>query len=328
VLLGIQREYPLFNIGKVRETYDMGGGQLLVITTDRISMFDRVMPAVIPGKGIVLCQISNMLMQKFSDIIPNHLIETNVDNFPKKLSPWKEVLRDRAVIVKKLKMPPIEGIVRGFIGGSVWNDYQNNKHVGKYKLPTGMKLWEKLNPPVFTPSTKEMESGKHDQNISCAVARNLFINSGFGFAAYDLYEKKALELFVALCGYAASRGIVMLDTKFEIGFIDGNHVILGDELGTPDSSRYVDQEVYRTAFNNGVNPISMGRQSMKNYVGSLAAAHGIGAGDPRFKIPKLPTKIILETAASYLDAFVRLGGEEFNPRATDWVRQAVYDYGK
>lgn len=321
--------FELMHKGKVRETYSLGkekSGQenYLIVTTDRISVFDFVLSNPIPGKGIVLSQISNMLMRMFGNIVPNHLIETNVENFPQRLAPWKNVLRNRAVIVKKLHMLPVEDIVRGNLGGSVWKDYLAGKPVGGHALAPGMKLWQKLPQPIYTPSTKA-EAGAHDENITRDSAQDILKNDfGFDDAMVAFHEATALNLFAGIRDYAAACGVAMLDTKFEFGLdaLSGE-LTLGDECGTPDSSRYSTKEAYDVAFAAGKNPDSLDKQPVRDYMEAQEKAGLWNKSDMNSVPPALPNEKILETAERYAKAFFAMGAETFNPGAAKQLEQIM-----
>ncbi|MFT3959460.1 MAG: phosphoribosylaminoimidazolesuccinocarboxamide synthase [Desulfovibrio sp.] len=230
--------YPLLSRGKVRDIYDVDEKTLLIVTTDRMSAFDVIMNEPIPYKGVILNQITLFWMEKFKDIIPNHLIESDVNRFPAALAPWKDELEGRAVIVRKAKPLPVECIVRGYITGSGWKDYKATGTLCGYKLPANLRESDKLEPALFTPSTKA-ELGQHDENISVAQAAELL-----GAETAAQVERTTLAIYEAGRTYAAGRGIIVADTKFEFGFIDGKlHLI--DEVLTPDSSRFWPADQYQ-----------------------------------------------------------------------------------
>ena len=230
--------YPLLSRGKVRDIYDVDEKTLLIVTTDRMSAFDVILNEPIPYKGVILNQITLFWMEKFKDIIPNHLIESDVNRFPAALAPWKDELEGRAVIVRKAKPLPVECIVRGYITGSGWKDYKATGTLCGYKLPANLRESDKLEPALFTPSTKA-ELGQHDENISVAQAAELL-----GAETAAQVERTTLAIYEAGRTYAAGRGIIVADTKFEFGFIDGKlHLI--DEVLTPDSSRFWPADQYQ-----------------------------------------------------------------------------------
>ncbi|PIX93675.1 MAG: phosphoribosylaminoimidazolesuccinocarboxamide synthase, partial [Ignavibacteria bacterium CG_4_10_14_3_um_filter_37_18] len=215
--------------GKVRDIYEVDD-KLLIVSTDRLSAFDVIMNQGIPQKGIVLNTISSFWFRMTEAIIPNHLISINVDEFPSVCEPHKESLRGRSMLVKKTKVVPIEAIVRGYLSGSGWNEYQKTGEVCSIKLPKGLVESEKLPRPIFTPSTKA-EIGTHDENIS-------FDQAG-GIAGADIIDKMktaAINIFNTCAEYALKKGIIIADTKMEFGLDEKNNLILIDELLTPDSS--------------------------------------------------------------------------------------------
>ena len=286
--------YPLLSRGKVRDIYDVDEKTLLIVTTDRMSAFDVIMNEPIPYKGVILNQITLFWMEKFKDIIPNHLIESDVNRFPATLAPWKDELEGRAVIVRKAKPLPVECIVRGYITGSGWKDYKATGSVCGYKLPANLRESDKLEPALFTPSTKA-ELGKHDENISVAQAAELL-----GAETAAQVERTTLAIYEAGRTYAAGRGIIVADTKFEFGFIDGKlHLI--DEVLTPDSSRFWPADSYR----EGISPPSFDKQYVRDYLETLdwnKTAPG----------PKLPAHVIEHTAAKYREAYERLTGRKLD----------------
>ena len=229
--------YPLLSRGKVRDIYDIDDKTLLIVTTDRMSAFDVIMDKPIPYKGVILNQITLFWMDKFKDIIPNHLVESDVDRFPAALAPWKDELEGRAVLVRKAKPLPVECIVRGYISGSGWKDYQKTGTLCGYQLPAGMRESDKLETALFTPSTKA-ELGQHDQNISLDEAARLL-----GEDVARKVRETTLAIYEAGRAYAASRGIIVADTKFEFGFVDGELRLI-DEVLTPDSSRFWPADQY------------------------------------------------------------------------------------
>ena len=231
------KEFPLLNRGKVRDIYDIDESTLLIVTTDRMSAFDVIMNEPVPYKGVILNQITLFWMDKFKDIIPNHLVESDVDRFPAALAPWKDELEGRAVLVRKAKPLPVECIVRGYISGSGWKDYQKTGTLCGYQLPAGMRESDKLETALFTPSTKA-ELGQHDQNISPDEASRLL-----GEDVARKVRETTLAIYEAGRAYAASRGIIVADTKFEFGFVDGELRLI-DEVLTPDSSRFWPADQY------------------------------------------------------------------------------------
>ena len=277
--------YPLLSRGKVRDIYDVDEKTLLIVTTDRMSAFDVIMNEPIPYKGVILNQITLFWMEKFKDIIPNHLIESDVNRFPAALAPWKDELEGRAVIVRKAQPLPVECIVRGYITGSGWKDYKATGSVCGYKLPANLRESDKLEPALFTPSTKA-ELGKHDENISVAQAAELL-----GAETAAQVERTTLAIYEAGRTYAAGRGIIVADTKFEFGFIDGKlHLI--DEVLTPDSSRFWPADQYKP----GQGQPSFDKQYLRDWLEKQP-------WNKQPPPPALPEEVIKATANRYQEAY-------------------------
>ena len=277
--------YPLLSRGKVRDIYDVDEKTLLIVTTDRMSAFDVIMNEPIPYKGVILNQITLFWMEKFKDIIPNPLIESDVNRFPAALAPWKDELEGRAVIVRKAQPLPVECIVRGYITGSGWKDYKATGSVCGYKLPANLRESDKLEPALFTPSTKA-ELGKHDENISVAQAAELL-----GAETAAQVERTTLAIYEAGRTYAAGRGIIVADTKFEFGFIDGKlHLI--DEVLTPDSSRFWPADQYQP----GQGQPSFDKQYLRDWLEKQP-------WNKQPPPPALPEEIIKATANRYQEAY-------------------------
>ena len=277
--------YPLLSRGKVRDIYDVDEKTLLIVTTDRMSAFDVIMNEPIPYKGVILNQITLFWMEKFKDIIPNHLIESDVNRFPPALAPWKDELEGRAVIVRKAKPLPVECIVRGYITGSGWKDYKATGTLCGYKLPANLRESDKLEPALFTPSTKA-ELGQHDENISVAQAAELL-----GAETAAQVERTTLAIYEAGRTYAAGRGIIVADTKFEFGFIDGKlHLI--DEVLTPDSSRFWPADQYQP----GQGQPSFDKQYLRDWLEKQP-------WNKQPPPPALPEEIIKATANRYQEAY-------------------------
>ena len=277
--------YPLLSRGKVRDIYDVDEKTLLIVTTDRMSAFDVIMNEPIPYKGVILNQITLFWMEKFKDIIPNHLIESDVNRFPAALAPWKDELEGRAVIVRKAKPLPVECIVRGYITGSGWKDYKATGTLCGYKLPANLRESDKLEPALFTPSTKA-ELGQHDENISVAQAAELL-----GAETAAQVERTTLAIYEAGRTYAAGRGIIVADTKFEFGFIDGKlHLI--DEVLTPDSSRFWPADQYQP----GQGQPSFDKQYLRDWLEKQP-------WNKQPPPPALPEEIIKATANRYQEAY-------------------------
>jgi len=278
--------------GKVRDIYDLGD-KMIIAATDRISAFDVIMKNGIDKKGIVLTQISKFWFEYFNSQIKHHLITDDVSKFP---SPFKDAgdqLRGRSMLVKKTKVLPIECVVRGYLAGSGWKEYQHSQSVCGVKLPAGLKQCGKLPEPIFTPSTKE-ELGKHDENISFEKSAEII-----GHAAAAYIRDKSILIFKLASQYAESRGIILADTKFEWGVI-GSDIILIDEVLTPDSSRFWPADKYAA----GRDQESFDKQFVRNYLESINFdKSGTGV--------ELPPDIVQKTSAKYIEAYEKLTGGKF-----------------
>lgn len=285
--------YPLIARGKVRDIYDIDEKTLLLVTTDRMSAFDVIMNEAIPYKGVILNMITLFWMDRFKDIIPNHLIESDVQRFPAALAPWKDELEGRSVLVKKAKPLPVECIVRGCITGSGWKDYLATGSLCGYTLPKGLQESARLEPALFTPSTKA-ELGEHDENITLKQAEALM-----GADIASKVQKVSLEIFEQGRAYAATRGILMADTKFEFGMVDGE-LLLIDEVMTPDSSRFWPADQYEA----GRGQPSFDKQYLRDW---LATQPWNMQAPP----PALPQNIIDATSQRYRDAYTILTGQPF-----------------
>jgi len=288
-LRGIQK----IKSGKVREMFLLGEN-LLIVTTDRISAFDYVLPSLIPYKGILLNQISIFWFNYLKNVIDNHLVESDFDNFPEKLKEFEDILRDRSVIVKKADVFPIECVVRGYITGSAWEEYIKTGMLGGYKLPGSLKFCEKLPEPIFTPTTKETSG--HDISLTISQAKNKF-----GSELIDFLEKKSIEIYKSASKYALDKGIIIADTKFEFGIFEGK-IILIDEVLTPDSSRFWFLEDYKP----GTQQKSFDKQFLRDYL-------LFSDWDRNSTPPPLPEDIILKTSERYITAYERIVGKKFNP---------------
>lgn len=277
--------------GKVRDIYDTGDS-LLMVATDRISAFDFILPDEIPFKGEVLNRISAFWFNKFADIVPNHLISIDVDDFPASFAEYRNYLAGRSMLVKKAKTIPIECIVRGYLTGSGKKTYDENGTVCGIKLPAGLTEASKLPEPIFTPSTKAA-LGDHDENISFEKCAEI-VGEDIATQIRDL----SLKIYKAAAEYAATRGIVIADTKFEFGIIDGK-VTLIDECLTPDSSRFWPAATYEEGK---VQP-SYDKQYVRNWL----RANWDMQGDA----PHLPADVIAETTKKYCEAYEILTGTIF-----------------
>jgi phosphoribosylaminoimidazole-succinocarboxamide synthase len=284
------KSLPFLHRGKVRDIYAVDDDKLLVVQTDRLSAFDVILPDPIPGKGEVLTALSNFWLNKLRHIIPNHLtgiapesvVNTDAD---------REQVRDRAFVAKKLKPLPIEAIVRGYLVGSGWKDYQKTGAVCGIKLPEGLREAEKLPEPLFTPSTKAAV-GDHDENISFAQAVELL-----GEARANEVRDATLALYIEAANYAATKGIIIADTKFEFGLDEAGKLYLIDEALTPDSSRFWPADRYCV----GGNPPSFDKQFVRDWL----ETSGWNKKNPA---PHIPREVLQKTADKYREALVRLTG--------------------
>ncbi|MEO7623582.1 MAG: phosphoribosylaminoimidazolesuccinocarboxamide synthase [Gallionella sp.] len=274
--------------GKVRDIYAVGDDNLLIVQTDRLSAFDVVLPDPITGKGEVLTTVSNFWFNKLAHIIPNHLTGIAPESVVK-TDAQREQVRGRSFVVKKLKPLPIEAIVRGYLVGSGWKDYQKTGTVCGIALPAGLREAEKLPEPLFTPSTKA-PVGEHDENISFAQAVELL-----GEARANEVRDATLRLYIEAADYAATKGIIIADTKFEFGVDDAGTLYLIDEALTPDSSRFWPADQYRV----GSNPPSFDKQFVRDWL----EASDWNKRDPA---PHIPQDILQKTAAKYREALVQL----------------------
>lgn len=283
-------DIPLLGRGKVRDIYDMGE-HLLIVASDRLSAFDVILPDPIPDKGRVLTQISVYWFDQMKDITPNHLVAWEVKDFPAKLQPYADQLEGRSMLVKKCQPLAIEAIVRGYIAGSGWKDYQKTGQVCGYELPKGMKESDRLEEPLFTPSTKA-ELGEHDENISLERAREIV-----GAEIADQVAERALNIYKRARELASKAGIIIADTKFEFGLKDGE-LLLIDEVLTPDSSRFWPTDDYQP----GRGQKSFDKQFARDYLESI----GFNKKPPA---PKLPQEVIDGTRKRYIEALERLTGK-------------------
>ncbi len=280
--------------GKVRDVYDIGEveGQpaLLIVATDRISAFDVIMPNGIPDKGKILTALSLFWFGKFESQFPNHLIATEVAKYPAQLRPFADQLRGRSMLVKKAAVVPIECVARGYLAGSGWKEYRQSQTVCGIRLPGGLRECDKLPTAIFTPATKE-ESG-HDINISYENAAERIGEK----TAKELRER-TLSLYTQAAEYAASRGVIVADTKFEFGRLDDGQLILVDEVLTPDSSRFWPGEAYEA----GHDQPSFDKQFVRNWLESQP-------WDKTPPAPALPPEVIYGTRDRYLEAYRKLVG--------------------
>jgi len=276
--------------GKVRDVYDLGG-QLLIVATDRLSAFDVVLPTGIEDKGRVLTKLSLFWFRKMKDVVRNHIIETDAEKYPEPLKQYAPVLQDRSMLVKKAKVLPIECVVRGYLAGSGWNEYRQSGTVCGIRLPDGLKESSKLEKPLFTPSTKADEG--HDLNISLEEAAGI---------VGDDYAKQLRDTSIAIYerarDIAQESGIIVADTKFEFGVIDGE-VILVDEVLTPDSSRFWSKKDYEP----GKSQDSYDKQIVRDYLNTLDWGK-------TYPGPELPPEVAKKTSERYKEIYKILTGEE------------------
>ena len=275
---------PLLHRGKVRDLYDAGPAHLLVVTTDRLSAFDCVLPDPIPGKGRILNAMSGFWFARTQGIVANHLSDRPLASV---LPDAREraLVADRAMVVRRLKPLPIEAIVRGYLAGSGWKEYRRTGTVCGIALPPGLREAERLPQPVFTPSTKAA-AGAHDENIDYAQAEALL-----GARLARAVRDASLSLYAEAAAFAAMRGIIIADTKFEFAVDERDRLVLIDEVLTPDSSRFWPQASYRP----GTSPPSYDKQYVRDYLETLA-------WDKRPPAPRLPAEVVAQTVARYEEA--------------------------
>ena len=271
----------LFRKGKVRNVYDLGD-KLLLVASDRVSAFDVVLPNGIPDKGKVLTRISKFWFDNVPSYFSHHLISTDVDDFPAEAQPYREQLEGRSMLVKKTELVEVECVVRGYLVGSGWKEYQESGTVCGITLPEGLKQASKLEQPIFTPAAKHFDG--HDENISEARMTELL-----GDDLTQKLKKMSLELYAYGRDFAAEKGIVLADTKFEFGLLEGE-IILIDEVLTPDSSRYWPKEHYQV----GISPPSFDKQIVRDYLASVSDWNKQAPG------PELPSDVVDKARSEYL----------------------------
>jgi phosphoribosylaminoimidazole-succinocarboxamide synthase len=279
---------PLIHRGKVRDIYAAGDEHMLIVTTDRLSAFDVILPDPIPGKGAVLTAVSNFWFARTRSIVPNHLAELALEDVLPDAAERAQI-EGRAIVVRKLKALPVEAIVRGYLIGSGWKDYQKTGAVCGIKLPEGMELAGKLPEPIYTPSTKAAV-GAHDENVDFEHTRRLL-----GDELATQVRDVSLRLYTEAAAYALERGIIIADTKFEFGTDADGHLVLIDEALTPDSSRFWPADQYRP----GISPPSFDKQYVRDYLETLD-------WDKKAPGPKLPPEVIQKTSEKYQEALRRL----------------------
>jgi phosphoribosylaminoimidazole-succinocarboxamide synthase len=293
----LQSDLPgleLLHRGKVRDVYALSGDRLLIVASDRLSAFDVVLPDPIPGKGEMLTQVSNFWFGKTAALVPNHLTGTPVaEVLPQGVDP--KLYEKRAVVVKRLKALPLEAIARGYLIGSGWKDYQRTGELCGIRLPAGLEQAQQLPEPIFTPSTKAPK-GTHDENIGFDAVVDLV-----GADLAKQVRDATLAIYMFAAKYAAERGIIIADTKFEFGTDGDGKLYVMDEMLTPDSSRFWPADQYKV----GVSPPSYDKQFVRDYLETLD-------WDKRAPGPELPREVIEGTAAKYAEALRKLAGIELD----------------
>jgi phosphoribosylaminoimidazole-succinocarboxamide synthase len=280
---------PLVGRGKVRDIYAVDQDRLLIVTTDRLSAYDVILPTPIPGKGRVLTELANFWFARLAPIIPNHL--TGIDPESVVAAAEREQVRGRGTVVKRMEPLPVEAVVRGYLEGSGWKEYQESESVCGVKLPAGLKRASKLPQPIFTPATKA-EAGHHDENITFAQMEKLV-----GEERARAVRDTAIALYKAAADYALTRGIIIADTKFEFGVDASGKLHLIDEALTPDSSRFWPLATYR----EGTSPESFDKQYVRNWLDSI----GFERKPPA---PPMPEEVAFKTSEKYQEALARIAG--------------------
>ena len=280
-------ELPLFKKGKVRDVYEIED-KLLVVASDRISAFDFVLPSLIPDKGKILTQLSKFWFDFTSLVCRNHLLTEEVDEFPRVLHKYKDILEKRSMLVHKTEVIPVECVVRGYLSGSGWKDYKATGKISGIKVPPGLREADRLEDIIFTPATKA-EEGEHDQNISFKEMQKLIKPE-----LADKVKKISLELFQKASFHALSKGIIIADSKFEFGLLK-DELMLVDEIFTPDSSRFWPL----ASYSSGQSPPSLDKQFVRDYLESTE-------WDKESPPPPLPQSIIEQTSKRYLEIYTLL----------------------
>ncbi len=275
--------------GKVREIYEVDDDKLLLVVSDRISAFDYILPSMVPHKGQILNQISKFWFDYTKDIIPNHVISVDSNDFPKEFQTPE--FEGRSMLVKKLKMLPIECIVRGYITGSSWKSYQANGTICGIKLPEGLQESQKLLEPIFTPTTKASEG--HDENISFEE-----VCQKIGTELAETLRSTAIEIYQKCAEYALTKGVIIADTKFEFGLDEAGNLVLADEVLTPDSSRFWPANDYKV----GTSQKSFDKQYLRDWIKSTGY-------DPESGTP-IPEDVIRTTSEKYIEAYKILTGRD------------------
>lgn len=285
-------DLPVFVKGKVRDVYEVGRDMLLMIVTDRISAFDVVFDDLIPDKGCVLNQISEFWFDYCKDIIGNHVVTTDVSEYPMGLSKFRNELKGRSMLVRRAEMVEAECIVRGYLEGSGLKDYKDTGEICGIKLPAGLKQADKLPEPIFTPSTKANEG--HDMNVSYE-----YIKEKIGSELAEELKEKSIAIYKKGEEYALSKGIILADTKFEFGMLDGK-LVIADEMLSPDSSRFWDLADYEP----GRPQKSFDKQFLREYLETLN-------WDKQPPAPKLPKEVIEKTREKYIEAYEKITGKKY-----------------
>jgi phosphoribosylaminoimidazole-succinocarboxamide synthase len=300
-VLTTELDLPVFSKGKVRDTYDLGDDRLLMVATDRLSAFDHVLPNGIPDRGKVLTQLSVFWFSHTHDFQENHLVSGMIPDLPQSLKPHFEELTGRFMIVRKAARIDFECVVRGYLAGSAWAEYQQSGTLAGEVLPPGLQQSQKLSSPIFSPATKA-DSG-HDENITFKTMRK-----AVGAKLGDELKERSLALYANAAELAEKRGLILADTKFEFGLI-GDRVVLIDEALTPDSSRYWDAATYWV----GRSPDSFDKQFVRDW---LEQSGWDKNSDP----PELPAEIVAQTRERYLTAYQRIVGKPLFPpkERVDW----------
>ncbi|HUA97011.1 MAG TPA: phosphoribosylaminoimidazolesuccinocarboxamide synthase [Terracidiphilus sp.] len=280
---------PIVGRGKVRDLYAIDDA-LLLVATDRISAFDHVLATGIPGKGKILTQISLFWFELLREVVPNHLIAARVSEYPSALRPYADQLEGRSMLVRRAEMFPVECVARGYLSGSGWKEYQAEGAVCGISLPRGLQEGSRLPEPIFTPATKSL-GGEHDENISFAAMEGVV-----GSAAAAELRRLTLAIYGRAADHAESRGLILADTKFEFGRVEGA-IVLADEALTPDSSRFWDAATWKPG---GAQP-SFDKQFVRDYLESIH-------WNKQAPAPGLPESVVERTRAKYIEAFRRLAG--------------------
>jgi phosphoribosylaminoimidazole-succinocarboxamide synthase len=286
--------------GKVRDLYEVDDHHLLLVASDRVSTYDVVHPTAVPDKGRVLTGLSAFWFDRLGDVVPNHLVSTSMQDLPEAAQTSAAWLRGRSMLVRRVEIVPFECVVRGYLVGSGWKEYQQDGTVCGLSLPGGLVEADRLPEPIFTPATKA-EEGEHDENVSFEVMAD-----ALGDELAGELRDLSLRLYTAGAEHAAARGIILADTKFEFGLLDGE-LVLADEVLTPDSSRYWPVD----SWTPGATPPSFDKQFVRDYATSTG-------WDKQPPAPTLPDEVVAATREKYIDAYERLTGASFD----DWLAHA------